>query len=277
MPEGNIIHRLARQHTRDLAGRIARVRSPQGRFAAEAKRLHRRRFERADAHGKHLFHLWEGGLVVHVHLGMAGEFYRFRGAAPAPRESVRMRITADPVTIDLIGPPTCELISESGRQAVLDRLGPDPLRDDADPERVWASLKKRSRPIGDALLDQRVIAGVGNIFRNEALFVSGIHPLRRSDRLTRGEWRALWETTSRLLRSGLKAGPLSTVDPRETPHARSGRPARDAFYVYEREICRRCGGPLREFALSGRRAWACRSCQPPRGRGAAGTALAPKP
>ena len=273
MPEGNIIHRLARQHTRELAGRIVRVRSPQGRFAAEARRLDRRRFLRADAHGKHLFHLWDGDLVVHVHLGMAGEFYRFAGTAPKPRATVRMRLSASPVTIDLIGPPTCELITERERQAVLDRLGPDPLREDADPDRVWAALRRRSRPIGDALLDQRVIAGIGNIFRNEALFLAGIHPLRRSDRLSREQWQELWETSSRIMRRSLKKGRISSVDPREKPHPRSARPSRDAFYVYERDICRRCGGPIREFPLSGRRMWACRSCQP--WRGGTGTPLAP--
>ncbi|MEP6993116.1 MAG: DNA-formamidopyrimidine glycosylase family protein, partial [Acidobacteriota bacterium] len=238
-------------------------------------RLDGRRFRRADAHGKHLFHLWEGGLVVHVHLGMAGEFYRFVGRPPIPRASVRMRMSAGGVTVDLIGPPTCELISEAQRQAVLDRLGPDPLRADADPDRVWAALRRRSRTIGDALLDQRVIAGVGNIFRNEALFLTGIHPLRRSDRLSRGQWQELWDTTSRIMRQGLTEGRIKTVDPRERAHVRSGRPARDAFYVYEREICRRCGAAIREFPLSGRRMWACRSCQPWRGR--TGMPLAPKP
>ena len=79
MPEGNTIHRLARDHTRDFSGRIVRVSSPQGRFAREARRLDRRRFLRADAWGKHLFHFWEGGLVVHVHMGMAGVFRRFAG------------------------------------------------------------------------------------------------------------------------------------------------------------------------------------------------------
>ena len=68
MPEGNTIHRLARAHTRDFAGRRIAVSSPQGRFASEARRLDGRRFLRADAYGKHLFHHWSGGLVVHERL-----------------------------------------------------------------------------------------------------------------------------------------------------------------------------------------------------------------
>ena len=280
MPEGNTLHRLARRHTKDFAGCVVRVSSPQGRFARETRRLDRRRFRRAEAHGKHLFHFWQGGPIVHVHLGMAGEFSRFEGAAPQPRPTVRMRLATRAVTVDLIGPPTCELITEKERRAILARLGPDPLRDDADPDRVLAELRRRARPIGDALLDQRVIAGVGNIFRNEALFLAGIHPLRRSDRLSVAEWRRLWETTERLMRRGLRPGGLSTVDRREPAHAAAARPARDAFYVYEREVCRRCGGAIRQFPLSGRRMWACANCQPRRGarerKSRSGTTLAPR-
>src|SRR5438093_823918 len=173
MPEGNTIHWLARRHTRDLANHIVRVGSPQGRFAKEAKLLDRLRFRKAEAYGKHLFHHWQGGLVVHVHLGMAGWFYRFRGRPPEPRPTVRMRLAAEGVTIDLIGPPTCELIKESGQREIVARLGPDPLRADADSGVVLENLRRRSRPIGDALLDQRVLSGVGNIYRNEALFLAG--------------------------------------------------------------------------------------------------------
>src|SRR6266496_6334347 len=192
MPEGNTIHWLARRHTRDLANRVVRVGSPQGRFAKEARLLNRRRFRRAEAYGKHLFHHWEGGLIVHVHLGMAGWFYRHRGKAPEPRPTVRMRLIAPPVTIDLIGPPTCELVSEAKRWEILARLGPDPLRRDADPGQAWDALRRRHRPIGDALLDQRVLSGVGNIYRNEALFLAGIHPLRSTRRVSKREWEEIW-------------------------------------------------------------------------------------
>lgn len=264
MPEGNTIHRLAREHARDLKGRIVRVRSPQGRFAAEARRLDGRRFRAAEAHGKHLFHFWEGALIVHVHLGMAGWFYRFRGTIPAPRPTVRMRLTAQPVTIDLIGPPTCRLITKEERRAVLARLGPDPLRKDADPEQAWGKLSKTARPIGDVLLDQRFVAGAGNIYRNEALFLAGIHPLRPANRVTRPEWLALWSTLKQLMRRGVSRKSISTVSPGETPHPRAGRASSDSFYVYQHEVCRRCGGRIREFPLSGRRMFACETCQPRR-------------
>jgi endonuclease-8 len=266
MPEGNTIHRLAGEHSRDFAGRTVRARSPQGRFAGEARKLDRRRFLRADAHGKHLFHFWEGGRVVHIHLGMAGKFRRFEGTAPRPRPTVRLRLAAAPVTVDLIGPPTCELITEEERLAILARLGPDPLRADAEPETVRAALEKRpDRPIGDALLDQRVIAGAGNIYRNEALFLTGIHPLRPSGRISREEWLTLWETLRALMRRGVGEGTV-TVKPGEPAHPRglAERTPGDDFYVYGMTICRRCGTRLRELPLSGRRMFACPACQPKR-------------
>jgi endonuclease-8 len=268
MPEGNTIHRLARQHTTDFGGRIVRARSPQGRFAREARRLDRRGFLRADAHGKHLFHFWEGGRIVHVHLGMAGEFYRFEGTAPRPRPSVRLRLAAPPVTTDLIGPPTCELITQEKLREILARLGPDPLRDDADPEAARAALDRLpDRPIGDALLDQRAIAGAGNIYRNEALFLTGIHPLRPSGRLSPEEWHALWRTLRSLMQRGVGEGTV-TVDASEEPHPRAlaERADDDDFYVYGMMICRRCGSKLRELQLSGRRMFACPTCQPKRRR-----------
>ncbi|MEP6767637.1 MAG: DNA-formamidopyrimidine glycosylase family protein [Acidobacteriota bacterium] len=262
MPEGNTIHRLALAHTRDFARRLVRVSSPQGRFAGEARRLDGRRFRAADAFGKHLFHLWEGGLIVHVHLGMAGEFYRFAGPAPEPRPTVRMRLSTAEVTTDLIGPPTCELIDGVGRAGILARLGPDPLRRGADPATVFATLRKRpDRPIGDALLDQRVISGVGNIYRNEALFLAGIHPLERSGRISSAEWLVLWKLIRNLMRRGVALRRISTVDPGEVPHPAAGRGARDPFYVYQHEICRRCGSRIREVPLSGRRMFFCGKCQ----------------
>jgi endonuclease-8 len=263
MPEGNTIHRFARIHTRDFGNRRVEVSSPQGRFAREARRLDGRRFERAEAYGKHLFHYWSGGLIVHVHLGMAGWFYRRRASAPEPRPTVRMRLLTADVVTDLIGPPTCELIPGFARRQLMARLGPDPLRPDFDPERACAAITKRPRrAIGDALLDQRVLAGVGNIYRNEALFLAGIHPLRRSSSVTEAEWECLWKTARKLMRRGVVQAEIRTVAADEPPaHPLSGRGPDDSFYVYQQEACRRCGSPIDEFPLTARRMFACPSCQ----------------
>jgi endonuclease VIII len=269
VPEGNTIHRLARQHQRDFAGRRVAVSSPQGRFAREAKRLDGRRFLRAEAYGKHLFHHWSGGLVVHIHLGMAGWFYRYTSARkpiPEPKPTVRMRLQTRDVTTDLIGPPTSELIPEFARRALLARLGPDVLREDFDPERALANLRRRPRrTVGDALLDQTVLSGVGNIYRAEALFLEGIHPLRPAERVTDAEWDGLWRTLRRLMRRGVIQSAIRTVLSGEPASPIAERPVdRDDFYVYQAEACRRCGSPIQEFPLSARRMFACPRCQPRR-------------
>jgi len=275
MPEGNTLHRFAREHNRHLAGRRVRASSPQGRFARAARRLDRRLFLRAEAYGKHLFHFWEGGRIVHVHLGMAGDFTRFESPAPVPRPTVRLRLSTPAGAIDLIGPPTCELISERKRRTILARLGPDPLRADADPDLAWERVRRTKRPIGDVLLDQRVISGVGNIFRNEALYRTGIHPLRPARRLSRAEWDALWEEIRTMMRRALARGRIATVERGEAPHPGAAGEPRDSLYVYRHRVCRRCGSPVREFPLSGRRMFACESCQPRRRRAvSAGRAVA---
>ncbi len=200
---------------------------------------------------------------------MAGNFLRFEGTAPRARPTVRLRLSTDPVTVDLIGPPTCELITEAQMLAIRARLGPDPLRSDADPETFLAALEKRpDRPIGDALLDQRVLAGAGNIYRNEALFLMGMHPLRPSGRLSPEEKILLWNTLRALMHRGVREGTV-TVTAGEAPHPRAAaeRSPGDDFYVYGMTVCRRCGSRLRELPLSGRRMFACPSCQPKRQRG----------
>ncbi|MBC8647699.1 MAG: Fpg/Nei family DNA glycosylase, partial [Thermoanaerobaculia bacterium] len=165
MPEGNSIHRFAREHSRDFGGRPVRVSSPQGRFAREARRLNGRIFQRAEARGKHLFHHWEGGLIVHVHLGMFGWFYRRGLTDGEPRPTVRMRLSTREVIWDLIGPPTSELVTPLEHERILARLGPDPLAPRPGAGRFARALATHRKTIGDALLDQRVAAGVGNIYR----------------------------------------------------------------------------------------------------------------
>ena len=210
---------------------------------------------------------------------MAGGFRRFAGKRPAPRPTVRMRLLVPHLAIDLIGPPTCELITDADRLAILARLGPDPLRADADPDVFLENLKRRpKRAVGDALLDQRVIAGVGNIYRIEALFLNGIHPLRPAGRVKPDEARALWDTIRRLMRRGVREGTV-TVDSTEKAHAAAPRePDDDDFYIYGQETCRRCGRAVATFPLSGRRMRACPFCQPRRpGVASRGAAIAAIP
>jgi formamidopyrimidine-DNA glycosylase len=261
MPEGNTILRIARAHNRDLAGRRVAVSAVQKTFAKEARGLDGRVFERAEARGKRLFHHWRGGPIVHIHLGRFGDFYRREAPPPPPRPSVRMRLSTSEVTWDLIGPPTCEIVTREERDAILARLGPDPLSSRPDAERVFARLRRTDVPIAHALLDQRVLAGVGNIFRAEALFVDGIHPLRPASSLAPAELARLWATVRRMMRRAVRRDRTFTLEPADTPPGPRRRGAR-SFYVYQEDVCLRCGGRIRSFPLSGRTMYACETCQP---------------
>lgn len=257
MPEGHTIHRLARDHAADLVGKRIIVSSPQGRFSDGAAVVSGRLLKSVEAHGKHLFYVFGGPRVVHVHLGLFGKFRRWLAPAPVPRPTVRMRLEADGVTVDLVGPTACELLDSEARRVLLARLGPDPLRDD-DPAPAFAKLRARRGPIGAALLDQSLLAGVGNVYRAEALFVNGIHPLTPASQLSRRELGRLWKTIGEMLRVGVEEKRIVTVD---AVRGRRRIRRRDAVYVYRRDSCNRCAGPVSRLICGGRATYACARCQ----------------
>ena len=176
MPEGHTLHRLAALHRRRFVGRPVGVSSPQGRFVTDAELVDGRVLESAEAHGKHLFHHYGPNLVVHVHLGLYGKFSDARLPAEEPRGQVRMRMVGEMHYADLRGPTACELITDDEADAIHARLGADPLRSDADPDRAWARISRSRAPLATLLMDQKVIAGVGNVYRAEALFRHGLDP-----------------------------------------------------------------------------------------------------
>ena len=261
MPEGHTIHRLARDHTRDFVGHRTAVSSPQGRMTQSAALVDGRTLVQVDPYGKHLFYRWDNDVTVHVHLGLFGKYARFASPPPAPRDTVRMRIATVRWTVDLVGPTDCRAISDDEEAAIRARLGPDPIRPDADPEVAWARLSRRRIPVGQALLDQKVMAGVGNVYRAEALFVHGIHPDRPANTLTRAEFDALWATIVTMLRQGVKDARIITVDPAEFGRRRSSIKSKEAVFVYKQHACRRCTTPIDRWNLAGRWAYACPTCQ----------------
>lgn len=263
MPEGHTIHRLALDHTARFAGRPTAVTSPQGRASDLARRVDGRRLERVTAHGKHLFYEWETADVVHVHLGLFGRYLEHANPPPAPRDTVRLRVAGADATVDLIGATACELLDPPAVDALLARLGPDPIRRDGDPERAWVKLARRASPIGLALMDQAVISGVGNVYRAEVLFVHAIHPEVPARDITHEQWLGMWKTLRTWLRQGVKDGVIITVPPAVIGKPRSRIQRREALYVYKQDRCRVCGTEIRRWDLGGRWAYACESCQRP--------------
>lgn len=262
MPEGHTIHRLARRHHEWVAGRPVAVSSPQGRFADGAALVDGHVLRSADAWGKHLFHHYDAG-VVHVHLGLFGRFFTHQGPPPEPRDTCRMRVATSPRTVDLVGAIDCELITPAEVEHIHERLGPDPLRDDGDPADAFAALQRRRVGIGRALMDQAVVAGVGNVYRAEVLFVHGLHPEVPANEVDEPTWLSMWGTLREWMRWGVRTGRIVTTDPDEIGRPR-GRMRRDqSRYVYKVPACRRCGTEIRRWDLAGRWAYACESCQPP--------------
>jgi endonuclease VIII len=264
VPEGHTIHRLARDHARWFAGQQVRVTSANGRFADAAALLDGHVLEGTDAYGKHLFHRYEGDRFVHVHLGLFGKVLAHtERPVPPPRETSRYRVVGAEHAIDLVGATACDLLTADEVDAIAARLGPDPLRRDADPERAWRALQRRSTGIGRALMDQAVLAGVGNVYRAEILFVHGVHPELPARDLPRETWESMWTTLVAWLRRGVRQRRIVTTDPEEIGKPRSRMRRAESLYVYKQDTCRRCGGDVRRWDLAGRWAYACETCQPP--------------
>lgn len=264
MPEGHTIHRLAREHAALLAGHPVRLSSPQGRFAAGAALLDGRVLLRTEPHGKHLWYVFDGGLSLHVHLGIYGTWATGTGRPPPPRGALRLRVLAGDAWLDLRGPNACEVHSEADRLRVLDRLGPDPLRRDADPERAWARLARSRTELGRLLMDQSVVAGIGNVYRAEVLFRRELSPFLPGVALPREDWLGLWAEVRDLMRAGVRAGRIVTTRPQDRPGGGRGPvPREHAHYVYRRagEPCRRCGTEVLTRVLAGRNLFWCPRCQ----------------
>lgn len=269
MPEGHVIHRLADELTTAFVGRPVRVSSPQGRFAAAAEILDGSVLTSAEAWGKHLFIGFDEHFV-HVHLGLIGKLRWVPVAPVTSPETLRLRITDAVSAIELRGPQTCDLITAEERAAQAALLGPDPLRADADERRGWARVHASARPIADLLMDQRVAAGVGNIYRCEVLFRAGLHPDVPGNQVSREQWRELWDDLVALMPAGVRDGRIDTVREAESPQV-TGRPPRvdrhgGEVYVHRRagDDCLVCGRGIAVRTLAGRKLYWCESCQPRR-------------
>lgn len=268
MPEGHTVHRMAHDHWKYLAGQTLRVWSPQGRFAAEAKRLDGKRLVSVTAHGKHLFYRWINPqsqrprtITMHVHLGLYGKFRIAKNPAAEPRGAVRVRIVGDQRTVDLNGPTRCEILSAVDLKKLNQRLGVDPLHENAKPELAFERINKTRKPIGAALLDQSAIAGIGNIYRAEILHLLNIDPEKPGRDLTRQQFDELWQLTVDLFTIGMKQNRIITVDVKSIDKPISRLTKDERLTIYKKRQCSRCHGPVRKWALGARTMYACPRCQ----------------
>ena len=218
MPEGHTLFALARDLHEAFAGTTPEVTSPQGKFDEGAAELNGHELLRATSRGKHLLVEFAGDRWLHVHLGLIGSFtvdqHEWTAEVPAVG-AVRLRLRTDQHVADLRGPNLCEVATPEKVDGVLARLGPDPLRPDADPDVAWARIIKSSRTIAELLMDQSVLAGVGNVYRSEVLFRHRLSPNTPGRNLKRASWRLIWGDLERLM-------PLGVVTGRDRHRRRAG-------------------------------------------------------
>ena len=207
MPEGNEIHRWAERHAAAFAGKTVRVDGPQGRFT-DSDVIDGRKLERVMAVGKHLGYDFGRDRILHVHLGLQGDFTEGSGPLPEVKGALRLRMWnaaavkkpavpgeskrhawyseddgtghLDPEQIawvELRGPMDCSIYTQEKWDALLKRLGPDPLNGDG-PEKMIAKVAKSRKPIAELLMDQTMLRGIGNIFRAELLYRARLSPFR---------------------------------------------------------------------------------------------------
>lgn len=269
MPEGHVIHRLADGLTERFGGRTVRVSSPQGRFADEAALLDGGVLAGAEAYGKHLFVDFGPDRVVHIHLGLIGKLWLLDAppTSPAGPDTLRLLIARDIHRAELRGPQWCRLIDDQARDDVIASGGDDPLRPECTGEKAWAKISRSSRSIASLLMDQKVTAGVGNIYRAEVLFRHRINPFREGKTLPRRTWNAMWLDLVMLMRFGVRDGRIDTVRDEHLPEAMGREPRIDRHggevYVYRRAglPCLVCGTPVRTQVLEGRNLYWCPRCQ----------------
>jgi endonuclease-8 len=285
MPEGDTIHNAALRVGRALVGQeIRSIETPQPRHAVDRwpERLAGRAVRSVDARGKHLFVRFEGDLTLHSHLRMGGKwgvYERGRRWTRSARRAWLVIRTDDHDVVQFDG-PVLELMTDSRTRfdQLLAGLGSDIVSDDFDERAYLARLREddQTRAIGEALLDQRNVAGIGNIWKSEGCFMARIDPWRPTSDLSDDELLAIARATRpEIRRSAVRGGPTVTYRP-ETASA-AGRPAQRAqrrpddrdrragTWVYERAglPCRVCATPIlaRGQGDDNRTTYWCPSCQ----------------
>lgn len=252
MPEGDTIHRAARRLEAALGGKeivLAVAPNPRSPVHGRAGALAGRVLESAEARGKHLLAHFSGGLALHSHLGMNGR-WRIKVDGAMPFGAPWLVLGTGPALAAQSGGQILRLVTESKlrNDPMLARLGPDPLAPGFELPAAARRLRSggAGREIGEALLDQSLVAGIGNAIRNGALFASGISPWRRVDDLEHEQLERVLHESRRIMRTAVEKG---------------RRPA--SIYRAERRGCPSCGGPVsvRGQGDANRMAYWCPRCQ----------------
>ncbi len=241
-----------------LAGHILNVASPQGRFHEGAARLDGEMCISVEAYGKHLIYQFKNEMALHIHLGLFGKFRTAKLPAKEPKGEVRVRMMSGTHVVDINGPNTCEVLDPAELAALTHRIGPDVLRKDANPDLAYARIAKSKVSIGQLLMDQSVIGGIGNIYRTEILWRQGVHPLMAGNQITCAVFDRLWADAVHLLEIGVKSNAIITVDGVKKSRPKYG----ERVNIFNKPHCPTCAGDIQKFEIAKRRAFMCAACQP---------------
>lgn len=266
MPEGDTIHRAARTLNDALAGRaVTRFETalaPLARVDDESP-IAGRKIERVSAAGKHLIIDFSGGLHLRTHMRMNGSWHIYRPGERwrRPKREMRVAISTDAYVAVGFSIPVAEFLDDRGirRQEDLRRMGPDLASPDFDDEEALKRMRARAdAEIANVLLNQRVVAGIGNVFKSELLFLAGIDPFKAVHTIEDAELRRLLAISRKMMRYN--------VDHRRSDRATTGSMDQSKkLWVYGRggEACRRCGTPIeyRKQGKDARGTYWCPKCQ----------------
>ena len=262
MPEGDTIHRVARILGRELTGRKMTSLSLDDR--GEVAELAGRLVEGIEPVGKHMFIHLEGGWSVRIHLGMKGSWRRLHVRQRRPTNAT-VTVVVGKTAYVCSGAYRAETVRTDAarRHPKVARLGPDLL---AEPPEIDEAVRRARHParadreIGDLVLDQRVAAGIGNIYKSEVLFECGIHPRTPVGQLEPEQVRAVFEKAAHLMRLNLLTRRRTHVPLRRRP-----TPSSQRLWVYMRrgKPCLDCGTPIERFLQGdmGRSTYFCPTCQ----------------
>ncbi|RRA48949.1 Fpg/Nei family DNA glycosylase [Acidipila sp. EB88] len=262
MPEGHEIHRFALRQAEAFAGKKVHVDSPNGGFP-DAGVLDGRKLLEVRALGKHLGYHFGKDLTVHVHLGQFGDFWEGQQPMPEPKGALRFRMWTRTDWLELRGPTNCRIFSDQEWTALEQRIGPDPLVDGTDPAAMFALVRSKKTPIGVLLMDQKVVSGIGNIYRAEFLYRARIHPDRPGRDVSLLELKGVWKDAVTLMRDGMDDRRMVTTRAKHRPHPRGVALDEEVHYVYRRQgkPCRVCGTEIESKAMAGRTVYWCPTCQ----------------
>ena len=274
MPEGDTIFRAAATLQRALAGK--RVERFESVFPA-LTRIHDDHpftgttIDNVRAHGKHLLMQFSNGYVLRTHMRMNGSWHIYRRGEPWQRSRHRMRVLVATADFEAVGfdIPVAEFVKERAlaKHAELSKLGPDVLAADFDRREAIRRLGERSSSeIAEALLNQRVMAGLGNVYKSEVLFLCGVHPFARVGGLAAAELECLVDTGRRLLALNVTGAvaPMTTYVGMRRTTRRSAPAERLWVYGRARLPCRKCGTAIevRKQGAGARLTYWCPACQP---------------